>query len=109
MYFIAVIFILIIAIILILVVLVQNSKGGGLSSSFGGGGGNQFGGVAQTNKFLEKATWGLAIALLFFSLVASISITSKQEAGEQSNIYEHIQNYDFDTKPTVPAEINIPE
>jgi len=108
MYLIATIFILIIAIVLIFVVLVQNSKGGGLAASFGGGG-NQFGGVAQTNKFLEKATWGLAIAMLFFSLVASISITSKQQEAEQSNIYENIQNYDFSTQPTVPAEINIPE
>ena len=108
MYLIATIFILIIAVILVLVVLVQNSKGGGLSSSFGGGG-NQFGGVAQTNKFLEKATWGLAIAMLFFSLVASISITSDQKEGEQSNIYENIQNYDFTTQPTVPENISIPE
>lgn len=108
MYFIATIFILITAVVLIFVVLVQNSKGGGLSASFGGGG-NQFGGVAQTNKFLEKATWGLAIALLFFSLVSSISITSKQQEAEQSNIYENIQEYNFNTQPTIPAEINVPE
>ena len=105
-YILATIFIIIISIILIFIVLVQNSKGGGLASNFSGG--NQFGGVAQTNKFLERATWGLAIGLLFFSLVASISIPRETEQNKQSDIYEHIQNYDYNTNPTVPVDVKMP-
>ncbi len=77
--------IIVASVILILVVLVQNPKGGGLAASFGGGGGGQFGGVAQTNKFLDKATWTLAIALLVFAIAASV-LLPRNEALEQSKI-----------------------
>ena len=60
---------LIIAVLIVLVVLVQNSKGGGLASNFSGS--NQYMGVRKTADFLEKATWTLAIAMLFFVLVSS--------------------------------------
>lgn len=55
--------------LLILVVLVQNSKGGGLSSSFASN--NQIMGVRRTADFLEKTTWGFAIALFALSLLAT--------------------------------------
>ena len=106
-YILVSVLIVITCIILIFVVLVQNSKGGGLASNFSGG--NQFGGVAQTNKFLERLTWGLAITLLVFSLVASISIPRQQEGDSQSDIYEHIQSYDYNTNPTVPVDVKMPE
>ncbi len=79
--------IIVASVILILVVLVQNPKGGGLAAGFGGGGGGggQFGGVAQTNKFLDKATWTLAIALLVFAIAASV-LLPRNEALEQSKI-----------------------
>ena len=57
------ILILIVAIALILIVMVQNPKGGGLSSSFGGGGAQNIGGVQNTNTFLDKTTWTLAITM----------------------------------------------
>ncbi len=60
------ILIFIVCILMILIVLAQNSKGGGLTSSFSGG--NQVMGVKKTSDFLEKATWTLAVALLFLSL-----------------------------------------
>ena len=63
------ILIIIVCVLLILVVLVQNSKGGGLASSFASS--NQVMGVKKTGDFLEKATWTLAIALLFLSLVST--------------------------------------
>jgi len=63
------ILIIIVCGLLILIVLVQNSKGGGLSSSFASN--NQIMGVRKTADFLEKATWGFAIALFIFSLLAS--------------------------------------
>ena len=55
--------------LLILVVLVQNSKGGVLSSSFASN--NQIMGVRKTADFLEKTTWGFAIALFALSLLAT--------------------------------------
>lgn len=60
--------ILVLAVFLILVVLAQNPKGGGLSSQFGGSGASQLMGVKKTGDFLEKATWGAAIAILVLSL-----------------------------------------
>ena len=66
----AIIFILILAVVLILVVLVQNPKGG-LSSQFTGGG-SQVMGVQNTNKLLEKITWGLAIGIIVFKLICQL-------------------------------------
>ena len=69
--------IIIVCALLILIVLVQNSKGGGLSSSFASN--NQIMGVRKTADFLEKATWGFAIALFVLSLLAT---PKKEAAGE---------------------------
>lgn len=63
-----VVLITIACILLTLVVLIQNPKGGGLDANFGGLG-NQTLGVKRTTDFLEKATWGLAIILIVFSLL----------------------------------------
>jgi preprotein translocase subunit SecG len=62
-----------VSVLLGLVVLVQNPKGGGLAANFSGAG-SQFMGVRQTADFLEKASWGLAIALLVLSLTATMVI-----------------------------------
>lgn len=102
MYSIALIFIFIACILLILIVLVQNSKGGGLASNFTGG--NQFGGVAQTNQFLERGTWGLAIALLVFSIIATVSVPGEKEVVNESQLKDIIENYDYSVPPTVPVE-----
>ena len=72
------ILIVIVCILLILVVLVQNSKGGGLASSFSSS--NQVMGVRKTADFLEKATWGFAIALFVLSLLA----TPKKEVATEA-------------------------
>jgi len=68
------ILILIVAIALILIVMVQNPKGGGLSSSFGGGGAQSLGGVQNTNNFLDRTTWTLAIAMFVLILLANFAI-----------------------------------
>jgi preprotein translocase subunit SecG len=57
--------------LLILVVYVQNPKGGGLSADFGGA--SQLGGVQRTNELIDKLTWGLAAAIVVFSLGISLS------------------------------------
>ena len=81
------ILILITCALLLLVILVQNPKGGGLSATFGGG--NQVMGVKKTADFLEKATWYLAISLLFFSLMSNLSISSTvDENGQNESIIQ---------------------
>ena len=62
MYYLFVILILIASLLMIGIVLIQESKGGGLSSQFNAG--NQLAGVRKTTDFIEKATWGLAIAMV---------------------------------------------
>lgn len=81
--------IVITSILLILIVLVQNSKGGGLASNFSSS--NQVMGVRKTTDFLEKATWYLAIAVVVFSLGASLSVPKNQVA-EESKIKDKVEN-----------------
>lgn len=83
MYNFIVILILIVSVLLALVVLVQNSKGGGLAANFSAP--NQIMGVRKTTDFLEKMTWGLAIALVVLSLIATITIHSGNKAAVQKN------------------------
>lgn len=64
--------IVIVSLLLVGVVMIQNSKGGGLASDFSSS--NQIVGVKRTGDFLEKATWGLAIMLIFFSLASNFFI-----------------------------------
>lgn len=66
MYTLLVILICIVALLMIGIVLIQESKGGGLSSSFASY--NQIGGVRKTTDFIEKATWGLAVAMVVISI-----------------------------------------
>ncbi len=92
---------------MILIVLAQNSKGGGLSSTFGGGAG-QFGGVVQTNKFLEKTTWTLAIALIVFSIAASLSLDRPKEDVE-SKIQKELMELNQTNIPNVPTQQQVDE
>ncbi|MDG1452457.1 MAG: preprotein translocase subunit SecG [Polaribacter sp.] len=96
------ILILIIAIALILIVMVQNPKGGGLSSSFGGGGAQSLGGVQNTNNFLDRTTWTLAIAMFALILLANIAIPRNGDNGfKLENTLDGIET-------TTPVENTIP-
>lgn len=86
MYIVASVLIILASVLMILVVLVQNSKGGGLAANFQGGG--QVMGVRKTADFLEKATWGLAIALVFFSLVILFFYEGGARVEQRSSIIE---------------------
>jgi preprotein translocase subunit SecG len=91
MYTFITILVTIVCVLLILIVLVQNPKGGGLASNFASS--NQVMGVKKTSDFLEKATWGLAIALIFFSLTLSTLINRDTNEGlGESEIQEQIDN-----------------
>ncbi len=69
MYTLFVILIVLAALLMIGIVLIQESKGGGLASNFSSS--NQIMGVRKTTDFVEKATWGLAIAMVVISVVCA--------------------------------------
>ena len=81
MYTVLIIIIVIAAILLGLVVLMQNSKGGGVSSTFSAS--SQIMGVRKTADFLEKATWTLAIAIVFFCFLSSFFASSGEKGVEK--------------------------
>lgn len=91
--------ILVLAVFLILVVLAQNPKGGGLSSQFGGSGASQLMGVKKTGDFLEKATWGAAIAILALSLSTNFFMDTNS-TGEPTS--PNLENTQAPT-PTLPT------
>ncbi len=69
MYTLFVSLIIIASVLMIIIVLIQESKGGGLSSNFSSS--NQIMGVRKTTDIVEKATWGLAAAMVVFSILCS--------------------------------------
>ena len=69
MYTLFVILIVLAAVLMIGIVLIQESKGGGLVSNFSSS--NQIMGVRKTTDFIEKTTWGLAIAMVILSVVCA--------------------------------------
>ena len=97
--------ILFISILLILIVLVQNPKGGGLASGFSSS--NQFMGVKRTADFIEKATWGLASAIVVLSILATMFI-NRGKGNEGQTKIQNIENaIPTDQLPSYPT--NIPE
>jgi len=98
MYTLVTVLIFIVCILLVLIVLVQNSKGGGLASNFQSTG--QIMGVRKTADFLEKATWGLAGALLFLSVVGTAFIPHGEAGVEESRVRQQIE--------TAPDQNQIP-
>ncbi|PRD51414.1 preprotein translocase subunit SecG [Sphingobacterium gobiense] len=65
-----IVLIILVSVLLGFIVLIQNPKGGGLASGFAGS--SNLMGVQRTGDFLEKGTWGLAIALMVFCLAMNI-------------------------------------
>ena len=90
------ILLLIASVLLILIVLVQNSKGGGLVSNFSSS--NQIMGVRKTADFLEKFTWGLAVALLVLCLI-STAVIPRGTGKKGSADTELRQNIDENSQP----------
>ena len=87
MYTLLVILIVLAAVLMIGIVLIQESKGGGLSSSFASY--NQIGGVRKTTDFIEKATWGLACAMVIISIACAwVAPTTSAD----SSVMEGVEN-----------------
>ena len=107
MYTLVSVLVLIVCVLMVLIVLVQNSKGGGLSANFQSS--NQFMGVRKTTDFLEKSTWILAVVLMTFSVLGSLSIPRADEA-ERSIIEDQIDNViDPTAIPNFPTTTPGPE
>ena len=87
MYPVLIILIVVAAILMIGIVLIQESKGGGLSSSFAGY--NQVAGVRKTTDFIEKATWGLAAAMVAISIICA---WVAPQASTETSVMEGIEN-----------------
>jgi preprotein translocase subunit SecG len=90
MYTTVTILIILTSILLVLVILIQNPKGGGIASGIMGS--NQLMGVKKTTDFIEKLTWGLALALVLFCLIASFSLPNKEERNLGTSMQEQLDN-----------------
>jgi preprotein translocase subunit SecG len=89
------------SILLILAVLVQSPKSG-MAANFGAA--NQTMGVRQTSDFLEKFTWAMIAAVVFFTLLSVVSLSTESE--EAVNKHENIagDKYDEATKESESVE-----
>ncbi|MBR4964568.1 MAG: preprotein translocase subunit SecG [Alistipes sp.] len=94
MYTFCVIMIIIASILLILAVLVQSPKSG-MAANFGAA--NQTMGVRQTTDFLEKFTWAMVAAIVFFTLLSVIALPKSESA-------ENLAGIDEITEALTPAE-----
>lgn len=79
MYPLIILLVILASLLMIGIVLIQESKGGGLASGFSSS--NQIMGVRKTTDFLEKATWGLAIAMVVLSIVSIAFVPKAVEQG----------------------------
>lgn len=77
------ILIAIISLLLMAAVLIQNPKGGGVDSTFGGQSANQMFGAAKSTDFIEKITWGLAIALFVLCIITTLMVGTAGSAGQE--------------------------
>lgn len=103
MYYLVSILAVLAAVLMILIVLVQNSQGGGLASNFSGS--NQYMGVRKTTDFLEKATWFLAGAILFLSVIA-VPFIDRGEVSNESMMKQQIETaIDPSAVPSFPTSV----
>jgi preprotein translocase subunit SecG len=73
----------IVSILLMAAVLIQNPKGGGVDSTFGGQSANQMFGAAKSTDFIEKITWGLAIALFVLCIITTLIVNPGSTGTEE--------------------------
>lgn len=102
MYTAVTILIILTCILLVLVVLVQNPKGGGVSSGIIGS--SQVMGVKKTTDFIERLTWGLALALVLFCLIAGLALPNKQDRAIGTSMQEQIDQSTVGSKPNAPVQ-----
>ncbi|MBQ2239300.1 MAG: preprotein translocase subunit SecG [Alistipes sp.] len=101
-----IIMIVIASILLILAVLVQSPKSG-MAANFGAA--NQTMGVRQTSDFLEKFTWAMIAAVVFFTLLSVVFSGSNDEkaveAGVSTDDIENIVGKQAPVEETEEAQV----
>ena len=110
MYVLLIVLIVIASILMCGIVMVQNSKGGGLASSFASS--NQIMGVRKTTDFVEKFTWGCAVAMVVLSIEIAYVLTSAnvathsvlQDEAQNENVINPVTVPGFDASEATPAE-----
>ena len=97
-----IIMIVIASILLILAVLVQSPKSG-MAANFGAA--NQTMGVRQTSDFLEKFTWAMIAAVVFFTLLSVVFSGSNDEKAVEAGVStDDIENIVGKQAPAEEAE-----
>ena len=91
LYTFCIVLVLIASVLLILAVLVQSPKSG-MAANFGAA--NQTMGVRQTSDFLEKFTWAMIAAVVFFTLlsVVALSVDKKEVEAADTEIIDNLLN-----------------
>ena len=102
MYTFSIIMIVIASILLILAVLVQSPKSG-MAANFGAA--NQTMGVRQTTDFLEKFTWAMVAAIVFFSLLSVTAMPKEVVSTEANTELSAIEEGINGTNPNVESEV----
>ena len=105
MYTFCIIMIVIASILLILAVLVQSPKSG-MAANFGAA--NQTMGVRQTTNFLEKFTWAMVAAVVFFSVLSVIALPKSSNNTVTAGAEQAVAGAESITNPQV-EEINLEE
>ena len=97
-YTLFVILIVIASLLMIGIVLIQESKGGGLASNFSSS--NAIMGVRKTTDVIEKATWGLALAMVVFSVIcAYVAPVSSENSSVMEKAATETQTTNPNTTP----------
>ena len=104
MYSFIAIVLIIVCILTILVVLIQNPKGGGIAANFSNIP-NSLMGVKKSSDFIEKATWGCALAILLLTLAINFTKPEEASAGKDTRLKEQI---DALPAPKMPAQQQAP-
>ncbi len=109
MYSVLVILVVIASILMCLIVLVQESKGGGLASSFADN--NAMLGVRKTTDVIEKITWGLAGAMVVFSVVsvAFLRVNTTRDTVMQPTTEETAIPAMETSSPTTLPDVAVPQ
>lgn len=109
MYIFFIVLILIASCLLVLAVLAQHPKSG-MAANFGVS--NQVMGVRQTSDFLEKFTWGTAIAIVVLSLAATMAMpTSKINLSKttlEENLEQQMEGNQVFNVPALPENQEAP-
>lgn len=106
MYPLVIILVILAAILMCGIVLIQESKGGGLASAFSAQ--NSMLGVRKTTDVLEKATWGLAAAIVILSVASAAFVTKVTVEEAPITISAPAQSTDAGNVPSFPASSEAP-